>query len=461
MGFLTSTTLMLIHNANIITWGSQNSVLSSHAVYIENGLISDLGPGSQILAKYPRTEKLDAGGQYLMPGNICAHTHFYGAFARGMAIPGPAPKDFPEILKRLWWPLDKALDEESVRLSAVVHFVDAIKNGTTTLIDHHASPNFIDGSLDVIGEAVDESGLRAVLCYEVTDRDGDAKAKAGIRENVRFIERVRKVKPADGRLTGAFGLHASLTLSDETLEQCRAALPDESGFHIHVAEHEADQEDSLAKSELRVVPRLTKHGILGPRTIAAHAVHVDAAEIEMLAESGTWVTHQPRSNMNNGVGAAGIEALTAAGVKVCLGNDGFTQDMWAEWKSAYLLHKAWNRDPRKMNGADLAKIAVQHNSELAGQFFPGAPIGKISVGARADLILVDYHPHTPLTSDNLPWHIIFGFQERMVTMTMVDGRVLMRDGKLETMDEEEISAKAREVAPAVWERYAKYVQETM
>ena len=452
---------MLIYNANIITSGSQNSVLSNHAIYVEDGLVSDLGLDSQLLSKYPTAEKLDAEGQYLMPGNICAHTHFYGAFARGIAIPGPAPRDFPEILKRLWWPLDKALDEESVRLSAQVHLVDAIRNGTTTLIDHHASPNFIDGSLDVIGEMVDQSGLRAVLCYEVTDRDGDSKAKTGIRENVRFMERIRKDKPADGRLAGTFGLHASLTLSDETLEQCRAALPNESGFHIHVAEHEADQEDSLAKSGLRVVPRLAKYGILGPRTIAAHAVHVDTAEIEMLAESGTWVSHQPRSNMNNGVGAADIEALTAAGVKVCLGNDGFTQDMWAEWKAAYLLHKVWHRDPRKMNGADLAKIAVQYNSELVGQFFPGAPIGEISLGARADLILVDYHPHTPVTADNLPWHVIFGFQERMLTMTMVDGQVLMRDRKLETLDEEEIAAKAREIAPQVWERYAQDAQQAI
>jgi putative selenium metabolism protein SsnA len=450
---------MLIHNANIITWGSANAVLPSHAIFIKDGLIADLGPDKALLAKYPKAEKLDAGSQYLMPGNICGHTHFYSAYARGMAIPGPAPKDFPEILKRLWWPLDKALDEESVRYSALVHLVDAIKQGTTTLFDHHASPNFIDGSLDVIAEAVEQSGLRAVLCYEVTDRDGDAKAKAGIRENVRFIERVQKEKRP--RLAALFGLHASLTLSAETLDACRAALPADAGFHIHVAEHEVDQEDSLAKSGLPVVPRLLKHGILGPRSIAAHAVHVDAAEIEQLAQSGAWVTHQPRSNMNNGVGAADIEALMAAGIKVCLGNDGFTQDMWTEWKAAYLLHKLWSRDPRKMNGVDVVKMAVTNNAALAGSMFPDVPLGEIFVGARADLILVDYHPHTPLTGDNLPWQIIFGFHESMITATIVDGKTLMKDRELTTLDEAEIDSKALELAPQVWVRYAQFAEAAL
>ncbi len=448
--------IMLIHNATVITWGKQNAVLPGHSVYIKDGLINDLGPDSQLEKKYAGEEKLDAGGQILMPGNICAHTHFYGAYARGLAIPGPAPKAFPEILRRLWWPLDKALDENSVRSSALVHLVDAIKCGTTTLFDHHASPNFIDGSLDVIAEAVELSSLRAVLCYEVTDRDGDAKAKAGIRENVRFIERTNKREVAGSRLSALFGLHASLTLSDETLDACRDALPDDAGFHIHVAEHESDQEDSIAKSGLRVVPRLVKHGILNAGSIAAHAVHVDAAEIEMLAESGAWVSHQPRSNMNNGVGVAYIDALKAAGVKVVLGNDGFTQDMWAEWKAAYLLHKVWHRDPRKMNGADLAAIATKNNAALVSSLFAGPSIGEITPGWRADLILVDYHPFTPLTADNLPWHIVFGFQERMVTMTMVDGKVLMRDRTLLHIDEAEIAANALELAPEVWARYAQF-----
>jgi putative selenium metabolism protein SsnA len=397
------------------------------------------------------------GGQYVMPGNICAHTHFYGAFARGMAIPGPAPKDFPEILRKLWWPLDKALGIKDVRASAEVMLVDAIKHGTTTLIDHHASPNAIDGSLNVISDAVNQSGLRAVLCYEVTDRDGNENAQAGIRENVRFLERNLVERSAGSRVAGTFGLHASLTLSDETLDACCQAAPEGEGFHIHVAEHEADEYDSLGKSNKRVVDRLLEHGILGPKTIVAHAVHIDIKEAELLADTETWVTQQPRSNMNNGVGVAPIEDLLRAGIKVGIGTDGFSHTMWEEWKSAYLLHKVWHRDPRRFSGIDAVELGVYNNAALANKFFPEAPLGQIVPGAFADLIFVDYHPHTPLNEGNLPWQIIFGFNESMVTTTIVEGKILMSNRELLTMDEEAITAHARELAPGVWERYNTFV----
>lgn len=444
---------MLITNANLITWGEENKILIDQAMLIKDGKIAQIGSKKELAALYPEVEQLDARGQYVMPGNICAHTHFYGAYARGLAIPGSAPKDFPEILEKLWWPLDRALDADSVRASADVMLLDAIKHGTTTLIDHHASPNAIEGSLDMISDAVDQSGLRAVLCYEVTDRNGMQGAETGIQENLRFIQRSMSGKVADGRVAGMFGLHASLTLSETSLEKCRSLAPDGIGFHIHVAEHEADEYDSLAKSGLRVVDRLHKHGILGPRSIVAHAVHVDTQEVNLLLESGTWVTHQPRSNMNNGVGVAQVESLLRLGVPVCLGTDGFSHTMWEEWKTAYLLHKVWHRDPRRMNGSDVAKMGAVNNAALAGSFFPGAPVGVIKSGAHADLIFVDYKPYTLLTPGNLPWHIIFGFHESMVTTTMVAGNVLMRDRRVLTMDEEEIVARAQALAPGVWQRY--------
>ncbi|MCC7190941.1 MAG: amidohydrolase family protein, partial [Anaerolineales bacterium] len=182
---------MLITNAKLVTWEKENRILDDHAILIENDRIKEIGKSADLVKKYPSEEKLDARGQYVMPGNICAHTHFYGAFSRGMAIPGPAPKDFPEILQKLWWPLDRSLDADSIEYSALPCLADAIKHGTTTLIDHHASPNAIDGSLDIISEAVEKSGLRAVLCYEVTDRDGESKMKAGINENIRFIKKTK------------------------------------------------------------------------------------------------------------------------------------------------------------------------------------------------------------------------------------------------------------------------------
>lgn len=448
---------MLITNGKLITWEEPNRILDGQAIHIHEGLISEIGPNRELISKFPEDRHLDARGQYVMPGNICAHTHFYGAFARGLAIPGPAPKDFPEILQKLWWPLDKSLTLEDVRYSALVMLVDAIRHGTTTLIDHHASPNAIEGSLDVIAEAVEQSGLRGVLCYEVTDRDGEAKSRQGIDENVRFIQRLRREKVASGRIAAAFGLHASLTLSERTLERCRQENPENTGFHIHVAEHEADEYDSLAKSGMRVVDRLNHHGILGPRTITAHAVHIDAREVDLLKDSGTWVTHQPRSNMNNGVGAAPIESIMRTGLKVGLGTDGFSHTMWQEWKSAYLLHKVWHRDPRRMSGSEVARMGAYNNARLAEAFFPGLSIGVLEPGAVADLIFVDYHSHTPLTAENVPWHIVFGFHESMITTTIVAGNILMQDRQLITLDEEEITNHARELAPKVWQRYEKFV----
>ncbi len=447
---------MLITNATLITWEANNQILEDHALLIENDRIKEIGKSSDLKKRYPEIEWLDARGQYVMPGNICAHTHFYGAYARGMAIPGPAPKDFPEILQKLWWPLDRSLDAESIQYSVLPCLVDAIKHGTTTLIDHHASPNAIDSSLDIIAKEVETAGLRAVLCYEVTDRDGEEKMKAGIQENVRF--RMRAKSPL---LAGTFGLHASLTLSDSTLDLCRQAVPDNMGFHVHTAEHESDEYDSLNKSGLRVIDRLHKHGILGPNTITAHGVHFDAREIQTLVETGTWLSHQPRSNMNNGVGVAPIESMLRAGIKVCLGNDGFTNAMWDEWKAAYLLHKAQHRDPRRMNGSDVAQMAIYNNAALANVFFPSATIGQLIPGAFADIIFVDYQPNTPLSAGNLPWHIIFGVQQSMVTTTIVGGKVLMKDRELLTLDEQEISAKAREIAPKVWERYQTEVAKVL
>jgi len=442
---------MIIKNGKLITWETENQILEGTELLIQDGKIKEIGPG---LAKAnPKEEVVDARGQYVMPGNICAHTHFYGAFARGMGIPGDAAKDFPEILKKLWWPLDMALDEEGVRYSALVFAVDAIKNGTTTLFDHHASPNYIDGSLDVIGDVVLDAGLRGVLCYEVTDRNGSEGAKKGIEENTRFIKKAAGID----RLGAAFGLHASLTLNDETLEACRSAIDDNTGFHVHVGEHQSDEYDSLKRSGLRVVDRLDKYGMLGPRTIVAHGVHIDQAEAVKLAETKTWLTHQPRSNMNNAVGVAEIEHFLRLGIKVGIGTDGFYHAMWEEWKTAYFLHKVHRLDPRMMSAMDIVQMGIYNNAALANLYLPDTTVGTIQTGAAADLIFVDYHPYTLLSAGNLPWQIIFGIQESMITSTMVAGKFLMKDKELLTLDEEKIAAEARKLAPEIWKRYEGYV----
>ena len=445
---------MLIINGKLITWGAENQVMpTGWGLLIRDGVIERIAHQDELIQAFPDEERLDAEGQYVMPGNICAHTHFYGAFSRGLGIPGDAPTNFTQILDKLWWNLDKALDDDGVRYSALVCLVDAVKHGTTTLIDHHASPNAIDGSLDIIAETINQAGLRASLCYEVTDRDGAEKAEQGLQENLRFIERIHKNDPQDAKLRAHFGLHASLTLSDETLTRANELCPPGIGFHIHAAEGMADQVYSLETSGKRVVHRLDQFGILRPETILAHGVHLDEGEIARLAETQTWLTHQPRSNMNNAVGLAPIEDMLAAGMRVGMGNDGFSNTMWQEWKEAYLLHKHSHRDPQRMGGYTVTRMAVENNAALVTDLFGGLQVGEISEGAAADLIFVDYHPFTPLTGGNLPWHILFGFQESMITATIVGGKPLMYRRELLTLDEAEIAARALEIATKIWDRF--------
>lgn len=444
---------MIITNGRLVTWNTPNSILENKALLVREGIIQKIEDQNILLSEYPDEEILDAGGQFVMPGNLCAHTHFYGAFNRGLAIPGKPAKDFPEILDKLWWTLDKSLTLEDVYYSSLVCLVDAIRHGTTTLIDHHASPNAIRGSLFQIAQAVKEAGVRASLCYEVTDRDGESKTDEGIAENKQFIDFINRERPLNGRLSATFGLHAGLTLSERTLEKCRIAVSDDTGFHIHVAEHPVDEYDSLEKSGERVVDRLYRHEILGEKSIVVHAVHVDVREIELLAETKTFVTHQPRSNMNNAVGLSQAEQMLRAGVKVCLGNDGFSNAMWDEWKTAYLVHKLWNADPRRMDGNTVVQMAVHNNRDLVNAQFDCAPVGILNEGAAADLIFVDYFPFTEINGGNLPWHILFGFDSSMVTATIVDGKPLMYKRELLTLDEEKISREATRLSKETWKRF--------
>jgi putative selenium metabolism protein SsnA len=444
---------MLITNGTLLTLGQNPRVIPGGAVYFEGDTIGEVGSTALLSAKYRDAETLDAQDKIVMPGLICAHTHFYGAFARGMAIPGQPPANFVEILEKLWWKIDRALTLEDCRYSALVALADAVRHGTTTLIDHHASPNAIHGSLDAIAEAVKEAGLRACLCYEVTDRNGEAGTEAGIAENVRFIGELQ-ARPHP-RLAATFGLHAAFTVSDATMERCvQEASRLNAGLHLHVAEDKADQAHSLKNYGVRVVERLEKREVLGPKTIAAHGVHIDAFEMDALRANGTHVAHNPRSNMNNAVGVADVAGMLRRGINVGLGNDGFSNNMFTEMHAAYLLHKIHAGDPRAMPADVVARLAFANNAKLAGIFWPKA-VGALEPGALADIILVDYQPFTPVTDGNYAWHIMFGVDGTQVTHTIAGGKLLMKDRQLLTLDEEAIAARARELAKGVWRRVAE------
>lgn len=455
----------IVGNGTLVTFGEPCRLIAGGALVLDGGLIAALGDSTELRARYPDGLWLDARGQYIMPGLICAHTHTYGAFARGMALKDPPPQDFVQILQRLWWRLDRALTPEDIRYSALVCLIDAIRHGVTTLIDHHASPNACAGSLDTIAGAFAEAGVRGCLCYEVSDRDGAVAARAGIAENERFARLVRSsadARPAPGQaapmLAAIMGLHAPFTLCDETLGAAVASARTLGiGCHLHVAESTDDARHSLAVHGVRTVERLARLGVLGPQTIAAHCIHIDDHELRLLAGTGTLVAHNPRSNMNNAVGTARVEEMLQEGVCVGLGNDGFANDMFVEMKAAYLSHKAAQRQPQAMPADTVTRMAVANNAHIAGVAFAGSgapvPFGALAVGAPADVILVDYQSPTPVTAGNLPWHMVFGMDGGMTTTTIVNGRVLMRDRQLLTLDEPAVAARARSLAAALWERF--------
>ncbi len=452
---------MLIHNGTLVTMGEPNQVIENGAILIDQGRIVALGTNARVrklqssarpsARPSARHEQLDAGGKFILPANICAHTHFYGAFARGMAIPGQPAKNFIEVLKKLWWKLDRALDKDGVKYSTLVSLVDAIKHGTTTLIDHHASPSAIEGSLDIIAGAVTQAGLRAALCYEVTDRNGKDGAMAGIAENVRFAESIKSASLPT--LAAAMGLHASFTIGNATLEACVAeSVGLDLPLHIHVAEDKADEIHAAAKFKRRVVQRLDEHGALDDLSLLAHCIHIDPDELNLIAEANAKVMHQPRSNMNNGVGVAPVQAMLDAGICVGLGNDGFSNDAFAEMKICDMLHKVSALDPRAMGADKITHMMYQHNAQIADIFWPQQHVGRLEVGAPADVILLDYHPFTQLHAGNLPWHILFGIEGGMVTHTFCNGQMLMADRTLLTLDENEIARKAKTAANRAWKK---------
>ncbi len=452
---------ILIGNGTVVTLGTQNQLIEKGAVLVRNGRIAAIDSDVTLRQQHPDAEYVDANDGLIMPGFLCTHTHFYGAFARGMAIAGEPPRNFPEILERLWWRLDKLLTLEDTRASTEVFMVDAIRNGTTCVVDHHASPNAIEGSLDVIADAVEQAGIRACLAYEVSDRDGPHAIKEGIRENERFIRSLHaesRQQAETGMIAASYGLHASFTLSTATLERCATGGAELGvGFHIHVAEDISDERDSMMCYGVRVVDRLEADRILGPRSLAAHCVHVSSGEIGRLAETRTNSVHNPRSNMNNAVGWAPVEEMVRAGVNVGLGNDGFSMNMMQEMKVAYLLHKLALEDPRVMPGDLVLNLAFRHNARIMeavfGPFCNDFPrVGELSVGAAADLVLLDYLPPTPFSSGNFPWHLIFGMDGHHVNSTMVAGRWLMRNRQLLTVDEARIHARAKELSRALWNR---------
>ena len=421
---------------------SPGSVSEPVDIVIDGGLIKAVGRDAG--KNWPEAERHAPGG-YISPGLVCSHNHFYSMLARGLNVAIKPSKDFAQQLDHMWWRLDRALDEEIVRASGLSAAAEALFSGVTSVVDHHASPSFIEGSLDVLKEGFDTTGLRGLLCYETTDRNGKAGARAGVAENRRFAKAVDAGRKA-GRpvmVEAAVGAHAPFTLEDDTLADLASVCAETGrGLHIHVAEDKFDAVDSRHNHQADIVARLDKAGLLGSKTILAHGLYLTEDEIALMNERDCFLAHNAQSNMNNNVG---YNHQLPSYKNVVLGTDGIGSDMMASANWAFFKH----RDAGGPLWMDAFLGYMQKGNLLLERYFDGMKFGRIEPGYAADLCFWDYDPPTPLLDANVAGHAAFGMNSRMVRSVMVGGRFAIKDRQAQ-FDAGSIMARGREQTLRLW-----------
>jgi len=437
--------MLLIGNGKIVTRDNLHPFIEDGAVAIDGQLIKEVGETAGLRSKYPAAEFIDAKGRLVMPGFINTHMHYYSTFARGISLGGKPATTFGEVLSGLWWRLDKKLSLEDVYYSCIGPMIDEVRSGVTSVIDHHASPFAVQGSLFKIAEAAKLFGLRSNLCYEVSDRDGEEIALAGIKENVEFAKYCKDQN--DDMLGSLFGLHAQMTVSEKTLDKCLQAAAG-NGFHIHAAEGIEDLVDAISKYGMRVIERLHKKGVLSEKSIAVHCIHISEGEMELLKESGVAVVHNPQSNMGNAVGVSPVLELIKKGVLVGMGTDGYAADVLESYKTAAILHKHAKGIP-SVAWAEPPVMLFENNKKIMERFIKGK-IGTIAKDHYADIIIVDYKGPTPVNAGTINSHILFGITGRHVDTTIINGKIIMKDRIILNIDEEELLAKSQEQAQKLW-----------
>ena len=441
--------MKLITNGRLITRDAEGRGYYEHgAVAYEGARIAEVGEEAALRAKYPDAEIVDAKGGVIMPAFINAHTHIYSALARGLSIVGNNPTNFYEVLDGTWWAIDRHLMMDGTRASAAALYMDSIKQGVTTIFDHHASYGEIPGTLHTIAEESKRLGLRSCLCYEVSDRDGEEKCLQAIKENADWITYCEQQK--DPMLAAMFGGHALFTISDKTFDRMVEANNGRTGYHIHVSEGMNDVYDSLQNYGRRPVQRLHDHGILGEKTILGHCIHVNPAEIELIQNTHTMVVNNPESNMGNAVGCSPVLKLFEKGILVGLGTDAYTFDMLESLKAALTIQRH-NAAMPNVGWNEVTTMLFANNAKIAAKYFPHE-LGVIKAGASADVIVMDYKPFTPFSAENIDGHMLFGMAGRQCETTMCAGRLLMKDRKLLIADEEAENAKTLEVSTKLWQR---------
>lgn len=438
--------MLVIGNGKLFTRNDEMPFVENGAVAIEGTKIAAVGETEAIKKQYGDAEFIDAKGGVIMPAFINTHEHIYSAMARGLSIKGYNPKGFLDILDGQWWTIDRHLTLEQTKYSAVETLLSCIRNGVTTVFDHHASFGQIGGSLFTIADVAKELGVRACLCYEISDRDGMDKARESVMENAEFIRYA--LKDDSDMIAGMMGMHAQFTISDATMELAAANKPDEVGYHIHVAEGIEDLHDCLKKYGKRIVDRLMDFNILGEKTLLGHCIYINPHEMDLIKDTNTMVVHNPESNMGNACGCPPTMELVHRGILTGLGTDGYTHDMLESYKVANVLHKHHLCDANAAWG-EVPKMLFENNAAIANRYFK-TPLGVLKEGAAGDVIVVDYNPPTQLDASNINGHILFGMTGRDVVTTVANGRVLMKDREIKVIDVEEAMAKCREESAKLW-----------
>jgi len=407
-------------------------LIQKGAIEIENGIIKQIGKTDELKSK--NMEFIDLQGRLVLPGLLNPHQHLYSALATGIS-PRGVTNNFTQILKNLWWHLDQFLNDESIYYSAVHGLMLSVKYGVTTIFDHHASMNYISGSLQLIEKAFKEIGVKGLLCYEISDRMGEKAIPRQLDENITFW----KDHIDDKYVHGLLGLHANFTLSNNTLSLIKSKKPTELPIHIHCGEDKADMQYCIDNGYEGPVHRLYEYGLLSPNSLLAHCIHLSPKDYDIIREIQPIIISNPESNANNNVGEMDLSKID----KYCLGTDGMTGNILGTMRSHFLRQNGEISQP--------IDILFQYPGNILKRFFPDS--GVLEVGKRADLAITDYIPVTNIDLDNLFYHLIFGVEGQKMYMTISDGRILYKDGKIQTIDEEEIIAKVKQAAQKLYQKY--------
>lgn len=438
--------MLIVGNGTVLTRDASNPFIQGGCVVIDKHKIVSVGRESEVCSEYPQADYLDARGGVIMPGLINCHTHLYAGLSFGLSITGNNPKTFLEQLTNVWWNLDGHMLLEHSRACAYATMLDCIRNGVTTIFDHHASFGEIPGSLFAIADVAREVGMRACLCYETSDRGGEEKRDQSVRENAEFARWA--TGRADPMIAAMFGGHALFTLSDETLSMMAEANDSSVGYHIHASESMDDVYDSVRGHGCRPIERLYDFGMLGEKSQIVHCVHLTPLEIDLFRETRTRVINNPQSNMGNAVGCSPVPKLISSGLRVGLGTDTYTNDMIESLKSFICIQHHDLGDINAAWGEGMGML-FGRNAEFASQTF-GTKLGVLMPGAAGDVVTMDYLPCTPMGPNNIDGHVLFGMSGRSCRSVVINGTVVYRDRTFAGIDEERVSAMVRESAQSLW-----------